>query len=267
MTLEAPRPLDGWRIAVTRAPDGGDSLTEALVARGARPVICALTHIAWHGLDALAAALHTLGDRDWLVCTSAHGVRAIAAVPGAIAMLRAAGVPVAAVGPTTAQAFIEAGLPVSLVPVQHDADGLVAAWRAMPPAADGRVLFPCADDARPTLVDGLRALGVRVEAHPCYASVADPAGAAQLAAAIAAGAIDLLTFAAPSAVTLAAAALPTGRPPAAVIGRVTAAAARDAGFDVVAVADVATMPALVEAIVRAVQAGHLVRVPPLSPTR
>ena len=98
--------------------------------------------------------------------TAAGGVGE--ALPGSIAD----GVRVAAIGPGTARAAAEAGLPVDLVPEQSVAEGLVEAFGA--PSADGgsgRVVLARAEVARPALPDGLRAAGWEVDDVAAYRTV------------------------------------------------------------------------------------------------
>ena len=95
--------------------------------------------------------------------TAAGGVGE--ALPGSIAD----GVRVAAIGPGTARAAAEAGLPVDLVPERSVAEGLVEAFGA--PSADGgsgRVVLARAEVARPALPDGLRAAGWEVDDVAAY---------------------------------------------------------------------------------------------------
>ena len=82
------------------------------------------------------------------------------------------GVRVAAIGPGTARAAAEAGLPVDLVPERSVAEGLVEAFGA--PSADGgsgRVVLARAEVARPALPDGLRAAGWEVDDVAAYRTV------------------------------------------------------------------------------------------------
>ena len=82
------------------------------------------------------------------------------------------GVRVAAIGPGTARAAAEAGLPVDLVPERSVAEGLVKAFGA--PSVDGgsgRVVLARAEVARPALPDGLRAAGWQVDDVAAYRTV------------------------------------------------------------------------------------------------
>jgi uroporphyrinogen-III synthase len=227
-------------------------LGEALRAAGASVLECAATRIEWFDPSPLQRAMAQLQGGDWLVCTSANGVRAIARAATPLSPE----VSVAAVGESTAQAFAEAGVRVDLLPGRHDAAGLVAELTARAPMQGVRVCFPCAVDARPTLVDGLLAAGALVEPIVCYASRPDESGLRRLADALGRGVVDLITLAAPSAVHAVATVMtPPDRCAVVVIGPVTSAAAFAAGLRVVAEAADASVPAMVHAIVQYRAAG------------
>ncbi|MCU0635392.1 MAG: uroporphyrinogen-III synthase [Gemmatimonadaceae bacterium] len=252
MELLDDRPLAGLRIALTRAADAGDAWAGVLRSAGAVVHEVPLTRIERFPIAPLVAALGAMAAGDLLVVTSANGARGVADALAARGAPLLPGVRVAAVGPATARALGAAGLSVDLVPAQHDADGLVRALTAAMPLGEVSCVFPCALEARPTVVDALTAAGARVHAVPCYASRPDPAGEARLTALVADGAIDLLLLAAPSAVRAARRALSSVMPvPCVAIGPVTATSARDAGFMVRAVAAQATTTALVQAIAAA----------------
>jgi uroporphyrinogen-III synthase len=254
--------LDGVRIAVTRALDAGTALNDRLRAVGATVVHCPATRIERLGDHQLREALQRLRPDDWLVCTSVNGVRAVVEA----GLVPPPGIQVAAVGPATAAALRAAGITVSLVPAQHDADGLVAAMTASRSLVGVQVCFPAAEGARPTLVDGLEQAGAVVTRIVCYASRPDPDGLSRLNAAAHAQALDLVVLAAPSAVEGAASILVGAAIPAAVIGPVTAAAARAAGVVVRAESPDASIDALVQAILAAHRVQSLRRdAAPLTP--
>ena len=226
--------LAGRSVVVTRSGLRAGGLVGALERVGATVVELPLTHQvgAADGGAALRAAAATVRDNAWVVLTSRNAVdRFMAELPDARAL---AGVLVAAVGPSTADALRAAGVEPDLVPGEHSARGLVEQF---PDADDGdmrRVVFPCADLAPDTIVDGLAQKGwdvARVEAYRTVPLLApEPAVLARVARA------DALVLTATSSVrafttlhTPEGAALPP--PPHVVcIGPTTAAAARAAGL-------------------------------------
>jgi len=105
------------------------------------------------------------------------------------------------------------------------------------------------DELRDVLARGMRARGAAVDVVTAYRNLPPPDLPGRLGAALAGG-VDIVTFASPSAVEALVAAAPDapGRVPAAVIGPVTEAAARAAGFEVVAVAVPSTAAGLLSAL-------------------
>jgi uroporphyrinogen-III synthase len=132
---------------------------------------------------------------DWIVFTSRHAVTAVTALQPA----PPAGVRVAAVGESTAQALRDAGWTVDQVPAQHHAQGLVAALA--PRLRPGmRVLHPASSRALPTLAQGLAALGVEVVRVEAYRTEAAAPDVAPYRALIERNAVGAVTFTSPSAV-------------------------------------------------------------------
>src|SRR5262249_23635257 len=105
-----------------------------------------------------------------------------------------------------------------------------------------RVLLPRAEEGRSELLDGLRALGVAADAPIAYRTAAVPDAAERLGR----GDIDIVALCSPSAVSSIAASLTRAR--IRCLGETTAAAAREAGLRVDAVADSTSMAALVLAV-------------------
>ena len=144
----------------------------------------------------------------------------------------------------------------TVVPARFTSNALVDALSTRADVEGTRVLYPAAEGARDALPAGLRALGAVVDVVTIDRSVADPDGQAQLRALAAAGALDLVTVAAPSAVDALLDAVPAEmarRLPVACIGPVTARAARLAGFPVKVEARVATTDGLVQSIIAALR--------------
>jgi uroporphyrinogen III methyltransferase/synthase len=142
---------------------------------------------------------------------------------------------VAAVGPVTAAALRLHGIEPALVPERFVAEDLLASLAQAGGLAGARVLLPQAEDARPVLADGLRALGATVDAIPIYRAGAAPGDFRALTQDLAAGRIDAVTFTSASTVRRFvelvgedAARAPTFT--AVTIGPVTAAAAAAAGL-------------------------------------
>jgi len=254
----AEGPLVGRTVVVTRSGERARSLVDALARAGATPLELPLTRQVdpADGGTALRAAAAAVQDNAWVVLTS---VTAVERFMGALRDARDLGsVRVAAVGPATADALRRAGVEADLVPAEHSARGLIAAFPDAERVGALQVLFPAADLAPGTIPEGLVQLGWdvhRVEAYrtvPCAAP--EPALLDRVASA------DAITFTAPSSVQAFLALRTTaGRPvtPTHVvcIGATTAAAARAAGLVGVREARDASAQGIVDELVDALGPG------------
>ncbi|MPV37820.1 uroporphyrinogen-III synthase [Georgenia subflava] len=250
--------LTGRRVLVPRMrPD--DPIVAAVRATGADVLPTALvTHPVVEPATGLDEALTALGEgaHSWLAVTSATTVQVLVGRARHLGSTLAALVgntPVAAVGPATATAVEQAGVPVALMPPgpESSAAALAAVW---PPAPHGGiVLLPRSVLAAPTLATGLRERGWLVDDVVAYrtlpASEPDPA----VARALAADQIDavVLTSGSTVAAFVDLYGPPTPKVRLCAIGGSTAAAAAAAGLTVHAVATEQTPTGLAAAVVDA----------------
>ena len=254
------RPLFGRRILVTRATSQASALSERLRALGAAVTEMPATRVEPLDRGPLALALSHLSTYRHVVFTSQNAVRIVwdaLRAAGLDARALAGGV-VSAVGPATADALLECGIGVDVVPARFVAEGVLAALAMRTDVRGARVLYPAALGARDVLPSGLRRLGATVDVLPIYRSVFDGRGADALCAQIAAGGLDLVTVTSASAVRGYLEAVGpelAGRVDAAAIGPITSAAARAAGIPVVAEAETATIDGLTAAILTQSRAG------------
>jgi hydroxymethylbilane synthase len=262
------RPLAGGRILVTRSRRQASRLSALLREAGAVPVeLPALELCAVEGRerDRLDEALDRLQDFNWVVFTSRNGVRFAMrrlAEQGREAAEVFAACRLASVGTATEEALAEQGLSVDLVPQRFDAEGLLEALT--PEVSEGdRVLVLRAREGRPTLIEGLLALGVTVDDVATYVARVPESLTAELGEALESG-LDLITFASSKTVANlvratrvasegSAAGVDLGdvlrRVPVACIGPITRRTATENGFRVVAQPATFTIEALVDAIV------------------
>lgn len=228
--------LRGRRIVVTRPEPQADALCGRLAALGAVPLRLPTIAIAPVGDPApLTRALLALHEWDWVVFTSANGVRHVLGRARELGMTaddwRA--VRVAAIGPATANALAEGGIVPAAVPSEYLAERIADVVGEI---RGTRFLLLRADLAGAALPERLRAGGGFVEDVVAYHTVplqADPAMLAELRAGV-----DAITFTSPSTVRGFATAagsdwrgLVNGAV-IATIGPVTSAAARDLGLEV-----------------------------------
>jgi uroporphyrinogen III methyltransferase/synthase len=249
--------LSRRRVAVTRADEQADSLCAALEARGAVPVRTPTIRIAPpHSFAEVDDALGRIDEYDWLVFTSANGVRSVlerAAVLGVDLTDRAPRI--AAVGRVTAARLGESGLPVDFVPSVEGSAGL---GDTLPEVEGRRVLLARGDQADASLPRTLRERGAHVDSMTVYLTLpVAPSGAGLEELSIG---VDAITFTSPSTVTGFVSLGPDWRglirrSVVATIGPATTAAAMTSGIGVHAEARERTTAALVEAVESALTMG------------
>lgn len=253
------RPLFGKRIVVTRATSMPGTLSDLLRARGADVIETPSTEIEPLEQAPIDKAVRELNSYEWLILTSATGVRFFQdALERAGRDARAlADTSIAVIGPTTAKALREIGLRPDLVPKRFVAESLLEAMKGEENVRGERILIATAEDSRGVLAAGLRELDAEVDVIPMYRSriIAEGTAVEALRASIDAGEVDAVTFTSASAVSgfvTQVGSERAGKVKAISIGPVTSEAARAAGIPVAAEAAQATIMALAEAVVSAV---------------
>ena len=255
--VEGTRPLERRTIVVTRASPQAQKFVQLLEEAGARvlqaPTIAIEPPQSWEPLDAALDALDTF---TWMIFTSVNGVvmvdrRLSARGVGWAAVARKR---VAAIGPATAEALAEHGVRVEAVPDEYRAEALVERLRPAIGAGD-RVLLPRAKETRDVLVVELRRLGATVTEVPAYQTRRVENGASRLRGALAAGAIDAVTFTSSSTARNFAELFSEeerrawrGRVTIASIGPITAATAAEYGLPTDVMPSEYTIPALARAL-------------------
>ncbi len=250
------RLLSGVRVLVTRTREQAGELSGILRELGATvteaPAIRVAPPRSTKASDRAVAKLRD-GAYEWIVLTSANGVRALAGRLRAVGLdARALGhTLVAAVGPGTAEALGAMGITADLVPPSFTTSSIGEAF----PRGNGRVLLWRADVVEPGLDEALAKKGWRPDRVVAYRLVATSTIDPDVKRAVIEGGFDVLTFASGGTVrafsALVGGAL-SGSAKVVCIGPVTAKAARAAGMKVDVVADPHTIPGLAAAVVDAV---------------
>lgn len=249
----AARPLLGRRILVTRPPDGAGALRDRFGSLGADVIVQPAIEISdppdWQPVD---AALARLTRYDWLVFSSARGVRCLLdrlLDRGGDARWLA-DLHLAAVGPGTADQLARYHLRADLVPADYCAESLADALAAEAPGR--RFLLPRASRGRRVLADRLTAAGAVVDQIVVYSSTDLARPDPEVAAALAAGRIDWVTVTS-SAIARSLAALfgdDLRQARLASISPITSGVLRALGHEPAVEATRSTMPGLVGAIAR-----------------
>ncbi|HET8923905.1 MAG TPA: uroporphyrinogen-III synthase [Candidatus Acidoferrum sp.] len=199
-----PSALAGKRVVITRAAAQSEALARELSGRGAIPVVVPLVSFAEpEDFAPLDAAIMGINEFDWMIFTSAQAVRAVTkrwddqefsgVRPRPWSKLR-----VACVGPVSAEAVRQTGLPVAYVAETHNGAALAEELRG---ELDGaRVFLPRSDRANPDLPVALKRHGAQVTEVIAYRTLRPTALDEEKLTQIAQGAADAVLFFSPSAV-------------------------------------------------------------------
>lgn len=255
------KPLFGRRIVITRPRHQAADFADLLESWGAEVVpFPTIEIVAPESYDEVDDALRRAAQFDWVVLTSANGVRAffdrIAAIGGDIRDWHRARF--AAIGPQTARALTEHGVRVASIPSEYRAEAVVDAL-ATEGVSGKRILLPRAAGARALLPEQLRKLGALVEEVLTYRSIAPTEHIEELRQLMTEGAVDLVTFTSSSTVHNFVAAVGADAADllthvkVGCIGPITAETARGYGMTVAIQPDSYTVPAFVDAIVQHLQ--------------
>jgi len=249
--------LRGSRVVVTRPKHQAEDVARRIRELGGLPILIPVIAIGppsdWAPLD---RAIRDLEAYDWVVFTSANGVRAFAqrmkecVVPAEVLSERK----LAAIGPATARTLATLAREPDVVPRVFLSDAIAD---ALGDVSGLRVLLPRADIARRDLAVDLSARGAIVECVDSYSVVgeSDPATIREAVASLGNAGPEYITLTSPSAVrglhALLEAAGVVGwldRAELICIGPITAGAVAELGLKAAAVASEHTADGLVRAL-------------------
>jgi len=252
------RPLYGWKVLVPRTRDQAGALSAQLRGHGAVPVEVPTIAVEPPRTPApMERAVKGLvtGRYQWVAFTSTNAVKAVREKLEEFGLdARAfAGVKVAAVGDTTAQALVAFGIRPDLVPSgEQSSEGLLADWAPYDAVFDplDRVLLPRADIATETLLAGLKELGWAVDDVTAYRTVRAAPPAAETREALKGGGFDAVLFTSSSTVRnlVGIAGKPHDTTVLACIGPATRQAAQELGLRVDVLSPKPDVATLVEAL-------------------
>lgn len=231
------RALFGRRIALTRPREQSIEFAAALEDLGAETIIAPTIRIAPRPPSELAEAFRRSEEFDWVVFTSANGVKVF------FEALREAGVDIrrfhrariVAIGPQTARALTDRCVRVDLVPEDYRAEGLLEALAGFPMSGQ-QVLLPRAAGARDLLPAQLSAAGAQITEVHTYVAEPTREGMDFLTASAREGELDLVTFTSSSTVhsfVTAAEGIDLSSLKVGCIGPITADTARSYGMNIV----------------------------------
>jgi uroporphyrinogen III methyltransferase/synthase len=197
------KPLFGRGIVVTRPEAQAAGMADLLRQQGARVISFPTIRIVPpENRQALDRALENLEAYQWIIFTSANGVRfffeRLRETGRDIRDLK--GVRICTIGPATAATIEAMGIRVDLVPYSYISEGVVRAF-ADRDIRGRKILLPRAETARDVIPEGLAALGASVDVVTAYRTVGSGRRKEELEPLIHAGKVDVVTFTSPSTVT------------------------------------------------------------------
>lgn len=200
------RPLFGKRIVITRDAEGNRVFASLLAACGAEPIaVDAIEVVRRVETPAVQQSLMQIGQRDWVVFTSANGVAATfegLAACGADARIFG-GVRVACIGQQTARRLRQYGITADFIPSVFTSAALAEELAAAEPLAGKKLLLLRSEIAPPDVHQRLTALGATITETAVYTvrpCPLEPTQAAVLKQQLTAGRVDWLTFTSTSTV-------------------------------------------------------------------
>lgn len=197
----AQGPLTGRTILITRPRAQAGPLSQALRQKGAATIAVPTIAIAWPRRGGpLDERLQRIESYDWVIVTSANGVRAVTGRARAlrIDLTRASGVRWAAIGAATREALCAAGIRTDFVPSRFLTDTIAA---EIPLEQGDSALLPRADAAGPELAALLRRRGAVVDEVTAYRTVVGPASSRErLTRALREGGVDTVVLTSASTV-------------------------------------------------------------------
>ncbi|MCL6472781.1 MAG: uroporphyrinogen-III C-methyltransferase [Firmicutes bacterium] len=255
------KPLFGKRILITRAKEQAKAFSELIAELGGQAIEVPTIEItdpdSFENIDRALDRLETGAGYDWVIFTSANGVRffvkRMRELKKDIRIL--AGAKVAVIGPATAKAVKRLLINIDITPKEFVAEGLIEEFKQIGIAGQN-FLIPRAKVARDILPDTLREMGGEVDVVEVYQTVLDEAAASRIKKLIAEKSIDIATFTSPSTINNFVEILGLDFKElmkditVAVIGPVTKDAVEKFGLKVDVVAEEYTIPGLVNAIAK-----------------
>ena len=255
------RPLFGRRVLITRPREQARDLVERLQALGADTIEAPMIRITPpDDPTPLLQAAEDPSGFDWIIFTSANSVEGfMTALLSHHRDVRALKGPrLCTVGPGTAERLRRYSIVADVLPDEYRAEAVLAALEAHGSLAGARVLLPRSDIGREVIADQLRSAGAVVTDVIAYRTVLDELqgeGDPDVYGMMLEGRIDIVTFTSASAVRNFVRVYGADQvadllknTTVAVIGPVTADAARQAGIVVSVQPNSYTMNGLVDAI-------------------
>jgi uroporphyrinogen III methyltransferase/synthase len=252
-------PLSGARVLVTRPSNLEKNIVQLLEEKGAVPVVCPLIEIKPpRSFASLDRQLRNLEKFDWVIFTSANGVRSFMERLGFIGMdARAlAHTKICAIGPATSAALKRSGLKADCIPRKFSSRGVLQALYSRKAIKGRTFLLARSDRASRIIPEGLSKRGGRVTEVITYRTARASRNNRTIRDLICNGSNDVVLLTSPSIaeayaeIREACSEKMKRLPLYACLGPETAGAARKVGLQIAIVAQRYTDEGLVNAVVR-----------------
>jgi uroporphyrinogen-III synthase len=192
----ASGPLMGKTVLVTRGKEQAKTFSEKLRQAGATPIEIPLISISPSSKpETIAECVRHLANYDWLIFTSANGVKFFFPFVKKETPLPK----VAVVGKKTAAALKAYGVSPAVVPDEFVAEGVIEALKPLVKPRD-RILLVKGNLARPVLRDALINMGADVTDLIAYETSMNESGKEQLLYLLRERKLDVITFTSSSTV-------------------------------------------------------------------
>jgi uroporphyrinogen III methyltransferase/synthase len=196
------KPLFGRGIVITRPEEQSGELAALLREEGARIIqFPTIKIVPPESFDDLDRALENIETYDWIIFTSANGVRfffnRLSEMGKDVRGLK--GIKICTIGPATQSAIEKRGISVNIVPEEFISEGVVEAFKGQD-MRNAKVLLPRAEVARDVIPEGLRELGATVDVAVTYRTISSGSDGKELETLIQNEKVDVITFTSPSTV-------------------------------------------------------------------
>ncbi|ARK31619.1 uroporphyrinogen-III synthase [Halalkalibacter krulwichiae] len=194
------KPLEGKTILVTRAKEQAQQLTHLLKEQGGTVIEVPLIAFKPVSSNEMKSVIHTLEDYQWLVFTSANGVRFfMEEVKRLEKSIPPHSIKIAVVGTKTNEVLKHYHLEADLIPEDFVAEGLIQALAGQIKRGD-RILIARGNLGRKILVEQLTELGAYVHDLPVYETVVPEDAQDELISVLNTRQVDYVTFTSSSTV-------------------------------------------------------------------
>ncbi len=174
------KPLAGKKILITRAREQSAEFASSLKNLGAEgiefPTIEIRPPLSW---DALDRAIQNLNTYDWLIFTSANGVRFFFERLKKKRENLPSSLKVCAIGPATAKELNKREIQIDYIPKEFIAEAILDGFKEMQ-VKGKKILLARAEKARDILPNGLKEMGAEVEVVEVYRTIKPKGGAKRL---------------------------------------------------------------------------------------